>query len=121
MPDGTPHQPTDETRAQVSALITYGVTQEQIAKFIGIAPMTLFKYYRTELDTSAVKANAAVANKLYNKAVNQDDLSAQIFWLKCRARWRTQDVINVADENDRLKTELKELRAELDKKNKKDY
>jgi len=32
-----------------------------------------------------------VAKGLFNKATKQDDLQAQIFWLKCRGRWRTVD------------------------------
>ena len=64
-----------------------------------------------------------VANRLFNKAVEQDDLSAQIFWLKTRGRWRTADreIEDAKNDNERLKQELQELRAELDAKNKKDY
>jgi predicted transcriptional regulator len=91
MPDTTPHVPSDKTRAEVAALTSFGNTQEEIASYLGICVDTLAKHYRYELDTAVTKANAAVANKLYRKAVEQDDLSAQIFWLKTRARWRTQD------------------------------
>lgn len=91
MPDPTPHVPTDTTRAEVAALNSFGNTQEEIALYLGICVDTLAKYYRKELDTAVVKANAMVARKLFNKAVNQDDLSAQIFWLKTRGRWKTAD------------------------------
>lgn len=91
MPDTTPHVPTEITRAEVIALTSFGNTQEEIAKYLGICVDTLAKYYRYELDTAVVRANAQVARKLYNKAVNQDDLSAQIFWLKTRGKWRTAD------------------------------
>lgn len=91
MPDTTPHQPTEKTRAEVTALTSFGNTQEEIASYLGICVDTLAKYYRHELDTAVIRANAQVARALFNKAVNQDDLSAQVFWLKTRGRWRTAD------------------------------
>lgn len=91
MPDPTPHEPTDMSRAEVRALSSFGNTQEEIAKYLGICVDTMVKYYREDLDVAAISANAKVAHALFNKAVNQDDLSAQIFWLKTRARWRTAD------------------------------
>lgn len=97
MPDPTPHVPTDITRAEVSALSSFGNTQEEIARYLGICVDTLAKYYRQELDTAVIKANARVARSLYNKAINQDDLAAQIFWLKTRGRWRTADQYDSKD------------------------
>jgi hypothetical protein len=47
----------------------------------------LRKHYRTELDFGGVKANAQVAGFLFSSAKN-GNVSAQIFWLKTRARWR---------------------------------
>jgi len=86
-----PHEPTEKTKAEVAALTSFGNTQEEVAAYLGICVDTLVKYYRYELDTAVVRANAMVAKKLFNKAVNENDLSAQIFWLKTRGRWRTAD------------------------------
>ena len=86
-----PHQPTEKTRAEVGALVSFGNTQEEIASYIGINTDTLIKYYRDELDNSLVRANAKVAAKLFRKATDGDDLSAMIFWLKTRAKWREKD------------------------------
>jgi hypothetical protein len=83
-----PHEPTIATRAEVGALVSFGNTQEQIAEHLGISVDTLAKYYREELDNSVVRANAKVAAKLFRKATEGDDLSAMIFWLKTRAKWR---------------------------------
>ena len=91
MPDPTPHVPTEKTRAEVAALNSFGNTQEEICLYLGICIDTLYKYYRKELDTAVIKANAMVARGLFNKATQQDDLSAQIFWLKTRGRWKTAD------------------------------
>jgi phosphopantothenoylcysteine synthetase/decarboxylase len=86
-----PHEPTEKTRAEVSALVSFGNTQEEIAGFIGISIDTLERRYRDELDNSIVRANAKVAAKLFRKAIDGDDIKAQIFWLKTRARWREKD------------------------------
>jgi hypothetical protein len=86
-----PHVPTEKTRAEVAALTSFGNTQDQIAAHIGISADTLYRHYKEELENSVVRANAKVAAKLFRKAVDQDDLGAQIFWLKTRARWRERD------------------------------
>lgn len=89
--DTTPHQPTDKLRGEVAALTSFGNTQEEIAAHLSISVDTLTKYYREELDNSVVRANAKVAAKLFRKATEGDDLSAMIFWLKTRAKWREKD------------------------------
>jgi hypothetical protein len=86
-----PHVPTDKTKGEVAALTSFGNTQEEIASYMGISVDTLARHYRDELDNSVVRANAKVANKLYRKAIEGDDIKAQIFWLKTRARWRETD------------------------------
>lgn len=89
--DTTPHVPNDKTRAEVCALTSFGNTQEQIADHLGISVDTLTRHYRDELDNSVVRANAKVAAKLFRKATEGDDLSAMIFWLKTRGKWREKD------------------------------
>jgi len=125
MVDTTPHNPTEVTRAEVCALLSFGNTQQEICDYLGISDKTFLKYYDYEWKTAIVRANANVAKRLYNKAVVQDDLSAQIFWLKTRARWRTADSEHdqkVMDEhNAQVKLELKALRDKLDKANIAEY
>ena len=58
-----------------------------MSRVVGINPKTLRKYYREELDLGETKANAQVAGFLFNAAKN-GNLTAQIFWLKTRARWK---------------------------------
>ena len=78
---------------------------------VGIDPKTLRKHYRDELDLGETKANAQVAGFLFNAARN-GNVTAQIFWLKTRARWRetpvelrhsgsiaTRDLSQVSDED----------------------
>lgn len=82
------HKPTEKTRGQVDALAgLVGLPQADIAAFLDIDLKTLRKYYRKELDTATVKANAAVAKALFTKATKGNDTAAMIFWLKARAKW----------------------------------
>jgi len=97
-----PHAPTPESRAQVSALYSYGITQEEIARFVGIDPKTLRLHYRDELDSAHVKANAKVGQFLFQNASGQtlgsgathsDCVRAAMFWAKTRMGWReTQSI-----------------------------
>ena len=54
---------------------------------VGIDAKTLRKHYRDELDLGETKANAQIAGFLFN-AAKSGNVTAQIFWLKTRARWR---------------------------------
>jgi len=86
-----PHIPTSETRAEVSALVAYGIKQEQIAKRLRISVDTLAKHYGHELEMGLANAINEVANVLFSKAVDDRDLGAVIFFLKTRGRWREKD------------------------------
>jgi len=82
-----PHQPNDKTRAEVEALKSFGVPQEDIAGYIGIDRKTLAKHYRDELDTAQTKANATVARFLYQaasgKALNEGANYADCVRARC--------------------------------------
>lgn len=90
-PSNVLHEPTPQSRAEVGALTSFGNTQEQIAAYLKICVDTLVKHYKHELATAKISANAAVANKLFRKATEENDITAQIFWLKTRAKWREKD------------------------------
>jgi hypothetical protein len=85
------HQPDPAQRRQVEAMAAYGIPEIEIARVIGIDPKTLRKCYRDELDLGETKANAQVAGFLFN-AARSGNVTAQIFWLKTRARWRETPV-----------------------------
>lgn len=91
------HKPTIEKRAEVRALASFGTPHEDIAKYIGVAVHTLRKYYLEELNSSAIKANAAVGKYLFSLAsgnamkqgaTHGDCRTAAIFWAKTRMGWR---------------------------------
>ena len=79
--------PTEKQRETVKALAAYGNRQEEIANVVGISVRTLRKHFRVELDRGAVEANTQVSQALYKQA-RAGNVTAAIFWLKCRARWR---------------------------------
>lgn len=88
------HQPDGMGRRQVEALAGYGVPEAEIAGMIGIDAKTLRKHYRTELDHGHTKANARVAENLFRKATGEgrESVTAAIFWLKTRARWKETSI-----------------------------
>ena len=95
------HQPTEKTRAEIVALRSYGVPIKEVAAYIGIDDKTLYKYYRDELENSAIKANANVGKFLYQAASGQalttgatysDCVRAAMFWAKTRMGWKETNV-----------------------------
>jgi hypothetical protein len=92
------HRPDPVARRQVEAMAAYGVPEADIARVVGIDPKTLRKHYRDELDTGSIKANSRMAENLYRKAMGDGPqaVSATIFWLKTRARWKETNVTEVA-------------------------
>ena len=106
-----PHKPTDEARKLVQLHATIGTPQETIAKVIGIDSKTLRKYYREELDTALAKANATIGGALFNKA-RGGDTTAQIFWMKTRARWSEKNEIDLTS-SDGSMTPSNEFRVVL--------
>jgi hypothetical protein len=85
------HRPDPSQRRQVEAMAAYGIPEDNISRVIGVDPKTLRKRYRDELDLGETKANAQVAGFLFNAAKN-GNVTAQIFWLKTRAKWRETPV-----------------------------
>jgi DNA-binding CsgD family transcriptional regulator len=92
-----PHEATEKTRAEVAALKSFGVTYDDIAKYLGIDKKTLIKYYREDLDLAEIKANAQVQKFLFNTASGRalkdgasysDCVRAAMFWAKTRMGWR---------------------------------
>lgn len=108
------HMPTNAERRQVEALAGFGIPETDIAGLIGCDPKTLRKHYRDELDHGHTKANAKVAENLFRMALGQgrEAVSAAIFWLKTRARWK-ETMVNevthdVADPLNRLMQDIAE-------------
>ena len=82
------HIPNEITRSEIKALLAFGITQIEVALYMDMDVKTLRKHYRRELDTALTSANFKVAGALYNNAVNENNVSAQMFWLKTKGGWK---------------------------------
>lgn len=101
------HKPTDEQRKTVSLMVAAGITHEDIANCIGIDSDTMRKHYKEEMTTAAAKANAKIAQTLFNKAIN-GDTTAAIWWTKSRMNWHeTRRQEHVGEDGQPIKTENK--------------
>jgi hypothetical protein len=68
----------------------YGLTAGEIARVLKLDIEVLKASYTDELEGGQIKANAKVAESLYRLALGQgrQAVTAAIFWLKARARWK---------------------------------
>lgn len=90
-------EPTADQRRQVESLAGLGIPQAGIASMVKnpstgqpIDEKTLRQCFERELLEGVHKANAAVSQSLYQKAMGNghQSVAAAIFYLKCRAGWR---------------------------------
>jgi len=89
-----PYQPNDKDRNTVRSMAPF-INHDDIARAIGISDETMRKYYREELDTAKVRADAAVAQSLLMQAVGGAEQNwreavpaATIFYAKTRMGWK---------------------------------
>lgn len=92
------HKRKEETAEQVRKWAAVGVPIKMIAERIGIADKTLSLHYGDELRNGAMDANANIAGKLYQKAMN-GDTTAMIFWCKTRMGWREKHSHEITGED----------------------
>jgi len=94
------HEPTEKTRAEVAALISYGVPVKQVAAYIGIDDKTLSKHYREIMDEAKAKAHAQVGRFLFQAASGSliekgatfaDCIRSAIFYAKTQMGFREVD------------------------------
>jgi hypothetical protein len=90
---------TDAVREKVRHLAGLGVAQDDIARIVGCAPKTLRKRLRAELDRGVAEANAMISGSLF-AAAKAGNITAQIFWLKTRARWREESAAGPAADSE---------------------
>ena len=82
-----PWEPTPTERRQVEHYVSIGYTQDQIAGLMGTSDVTLRKAFPVELKNGALKINAQIGGKLFQKAMAGDTASL-IFWCKTRMGWK---------------------------------
>lgn len=83
---------------QVELLAARGLSKEQIAHNLGISYQTLnerqkeFSEFSEALNRGKAKGIAQIANKLYENAYKENNLGAQIFYLKTQGGWRETEI-----------------------------
>lgn len=96
------HVPDDTSRRYVETAAGLGATQPDIAAIMKISVSSLLKHYRKELDVGVAKANLKVAGKLFSAATakehTQANVTAAIFWMKSRGRWKEVHQVEHVDE-----------------------
>lgn len=108
---------TDEQRAQVLALATYGVTFDEIAKYIGVCKKTLMKHFRKELDEAQIDKEVKVRRFLFEGATGEamgkhgaqyaDCVRAAMFWAKTQMGFKEKQDLNVSNEDGSLQNVFK--------------
>ena len=100
------HRPDEKTRRQVMLMAGIGIRREEICKIMEFSEETLDRYYHKELQISRHMLNAQVASNLFSIATSKDHrgaVTAAIFWMKTRARWK--ETIDVSNDDGSLKPE----------------
>lgn len=99
----TAYKPTQKDRDQVKMLSGMGIAGADIAALIGISEPTMRKYFRNELETGYIQANAQVAQSLFKQATDKDkpNVIAAIFWMKTRAGWKEQQSADLGKKEER--------------------
>jgi hypothetical protein len=93
------HIPNEKDRAFVKSMTAYGIPQDMICQILQISKPTLHKHYRYEIDVSAALANSKVIEGLFLNATKKGNVTAQMFWCRTRAGWRTTDDVNLKSED----------------------
>ena len=91
---------TDENANMVRQLSGLGIPHNQICAILNISKPTLYKYYESELLDGKAKANAKVAQNLFNIACGEGKgaVTAGIFWLKTQCNWSEKTIVEVQDD-----------------------
>jgi len=110
------HKPTTENRAKVAALSSFGITQLKICAYLGISEPTLRKYYGPELINARIDKIVQVANALYHNAVSNNNVTAQIFFLKTQGEWRETNRDETAEKPDIGKIQIEVLNGKAEVK-----
>lgn len=90
---GPVHHPTDVTRRIVERGAAHGIKQSTIASMLNIDEKTLRDRYREELDEGLSRTLFAIAESLTETALDRNNpksITAAIFYLKTRGRWREE-------------------------------
>lgn len=85
---------TDAQRELVEQMTGMGCSLDQVGGVLKVSHDTIQRHFKHELATAVARANTKVAGALFQNAMG-GNVTAQIFWLKTRARWREVNEIEV--------------------------
>lgn len=94
MGSGVNYSPTEKERQFVRYMSAAGVPQDRIAKCVGIAKNTLIKHFASELENACAELIGEAAGylaKAIKGRITKEGITAAIFILKTRGRWRETD------------------------------
>ncbi|MGI8959282.1 MAG: hypothetical protein ACR2IV_05905 [Bryobacteraceae bacterium] len=77
-------KPTEENRNTVRMMLNLNASQEEIAVFLRIAPKTLRKHFRRELELGPIEANIKVGRALFRMAASGNNFQATRYWDRTR-------------------------------------
>lgn len=106
---------TPDMIEKAEKLAARGLNMEQIAYSIGIGTSTLYDKARYHLELSEAikrgksKGIATIANSLFENA-KAGNTTAQIFFLKCQAKWKEEEAVVSDDSIDKAKAEVMEIK-----------
>ena len=105
-PDINEQSPDPVVTAKIEALAGYGLTGAEIAHVLGISEEALLAQNSGSLESGRIKSNARVAESLFRKATGEGygAVTAAIFWLKTRARWKETSIQELAPATDTVIT-----------------
>jgi hypothetical protein len=110
-------QPTAKDRETVRTMATSGILQADIARVLHVAPKTLRKHCRDELDNAAVVANTAIAQSMFRMATHGPysvRFQAAKFWLASRMGWKETSLHEFIRPLSEMSSEEIRARLELD-------
>jgi IS30 family transposase len=89
--------PTPETLEKIEEYAASGLTKDQIADCLGVCYMTINRQEKEnwEFSDAFKKGKArgiALVTKELLKNIKKKNVTAQIFYLKCQAKWNDQSV-----------------------------
>jgi hypothetical protein len=111
--------PTPEAIEKVEELGALGMNHEQICDCLGIHVDTYIEKRKDYPEFGeAVKRGQAKGIAMVTAALQQNmfkgNVTAQIFYLKCKAKWREEDAKNYDDSLDKAKELIRSLKDASD-------
>ena len=85
----TPHVKTPNTAETVRLMIANGLSQEVVAKAMGISVDSLDRHYREEMDSAYAQTYGEIAANIVRQA-KKDDFKAMDpakYWMNTRGKW----------------------------------